>query len=159
MAKFKQGRKETIVKQHAEFKCTLIEGLAGLPDDVEENYFFKENSQEESSEEENSEVESSEVEGEDSTVEKTTYKFLELNSAFEDILVTRRGLQCQTFALGSLESLKFRTSVLSLQRKFSLKFLWVRKKFGLEKNSLLRSFYKKNRAISRFLLIKSLGSK
>ena len=136
MAKFKQGRKETIVKQHAEFKCTLIEGLAGLPDDVEENYFFKENSQEESSEEENSEVESSEVEGEGSTVEKTTYKFLELNSAFEDILVTRRGLQCQTFALGSLESLKFRTSVLSLQRKFSLKFILGLKNFWFPEKCL-----------------------
>ena len=34
----------------------------------------------------------------------------------------------KTFALGSLESLKLRSSVLSLQRSFSLKFIWVRKK-------------------------------
>ena len=45
----------------------------------------------------------------------------------------------KTFALGSLESLKFRSSVLSLQRSFSLKFIlgqkkfWVKKKFGSEK--------------------------
>ena len=40
----------------------------------------------------------------------------------------------KTFALGSLESLKIRTSVLSLQRSFSLMFIFGQKKFWVWKN-------------------------
>ena len=39
----------------------------------------------------------------------------------------------KTFALASLENLKFRSSGISLQRSFSLKFIWVRKYFSSEK--------------------------
>ena len=61
----------------------------------------------------------------------------------------------KTFALGSLESLKFRSSVLSLQRSFSLKFIlgqkkfWVKKKFGSEQILVPR----------KILGIKTLGLK
>ena len=40
----------------------------------------------------------------------------------------------KTFALGSSESLKFRSSVLSLQRSFPLKFIWGKKIFCVWKN-------------------------
>ena len=63
----------------------------------------------------------------------------------------------KTFVLGSLESLKFWSSVLSLQRSFSLKLIlgqnkiwvwkniWVWKYFGFEKNfGSIQNFYLKN---------------
>ena len=46
----------------------------------------------------------------------------------------------KTFALGSLEILKFRSSVLSLQRSFSLKIILGQKKFWVKKNLCLKKF-------------------
>ena len=62
----------------------------------------------------------------------------------------------KTFVLGSLESVKFRSFVLSLQRSFSLKFIlgekkfWVWKNFGSKKN-----FGHKNFGSEKFLGLKN----
>ena len=53
---------------------------------------------------------------------------------------------CKTFALGSLQNLKFRTSVSSLQRSFSLKFILGKTNFlGLKKFSFPEKYLAKKK--------------